>query len=72
MIDNEKAARDKKIAHAIMWVVLLILFICFIFPFLMVIINVFKDKSDITRDPLSLIGATKGFILTNFPRRCRR
>jgi raffinose/stachyose/melibiose transport system permease protein len=67
MLENERAARKKKIAHVIMWVVLLILFICFIFPFLMVIINVFKDKSDITRDPLSLIGATKGFILTNFP-----
>ena len=68
MIDNAKAARNKKIAHAIMWIVLLILFICFIFPFLMVIINVFKDKADITRDPLSLIGATKGFILTDFPQ----
>ena len=68
MIDNAKAARNKKIAHAIMWIVLLVLFICFIFPFLMVIINVFKDKADITRDPLSLIGATKGFILTNFPQ----
>ena len=68
MIDNAKAARNKKIGHAIMWVVLLILFICFIFPFLMVLINVFKDKADITRDPLSLIGATKGFILTNFPQ----
>lgn len=68
MIDNAKAARNKKIAHAIMWIVLLILFLCFIFPFLMVLINVFKDKADITRDPLSLIGATKGFILTNFPQ----
>ena len=68
MIDNAKAARNKKIAHAITWIVLLVLFLCFIFPFLMVIINVFKDKSDITRDPLSLIGATKGFILTNFPQ----
>ena len=68
MIENEKAARRKKIAHVVMWIVLLVLFICFIFPFLMVIINVFKDKADITRDPLSLIGATKGFILTNFPQ----
>ena len=68
MTENEIAARNKKIGHAITWIVLLILFICFIFPFLMVIINVFKDKSDITRDPLSLIGATKGFILTNFPQ----
>ena len=68
MTENDIAARNKKIGHAITWIVLLVLFICFVFPFLMVIINVFKDKSDITRDPLSLIGATKGFILTNFPQ----
>lgn len=66
MTENARAARRKKIAHALMWVLLLVLFICFIFPFLMVIINAFKDKSDITRAPLSLIG-TKGFILSNFP-----
>ena len=68
MIDNAKAARNKKIAHTIMWIVLLVLFICFIFPFLMVIINVFKDKADITRNPLSLVGVSKGFILSNFPQ----
>jgi len=72
MTENERAARRKKIAHALMWVLLLVLFICFIFPFLMVIINVFKDKSDITRDPLSLIGAAKGFILTNFPEAMKK
>ena len=72
MTENERAARRKRIAHALMWALLLVLFICFIFPFLMVIINVFKDKSDITRDPLSLIGATKGFILTNFPEAMKK
>ena len=66
MIDNEKAARKKKIAHALMWVLLLVLFICFIFPFLLVIINVFKTKADITSNPLALIGA-HGFTLKNFP-----
>ena len=68
MTENERAARNKKIAHAITWIVLLILFICFIFPFLMVIINVFKEKSDIVKAPLSLIGAKKGFTLANFPK----
>ena len=68
MTENEIAARRKKIAHAVMWIVLLVLFICFIFPFLMVIINVFKDKTDITRSPLSLIGQSKGFTLSNFPQ----
>ena len=66
MTENERAARKKKIAHAFMWIVLLILFICFIFPFILVVINVFKTKGDITSNPLSLIGA-HGFTLENFP-----
>ena len=66
MTQNEKAARKKKIMHAIMWVVLLILFICFIAPFILVVINVFKTKGDITADPLALVGA-HGFTLMNFP-----
>ena len=36
MTQNEKAARKKKIMHAVMWVVLLILFICFVAPFILV------------------------------------
>ena len=71
MTDNAKAARKKKIAHAIMWVVLLVLFICFIFPFLLVLINVFKTKGDITADPLALIGA-HGFTLNNFPEAIKK
>ena len=66
MTENEKAARQKKISHAIMWVVLLLLFFCFIFPFVLVVINVFKSKADIIRDPLAIIGA-HGFTLANFP-----
>ena len=66
MTENERAARKKKISHAIMWVVLLVLFICFIFPFILVLINVFKTKGDITSNPLSLIGA-HGFTFENFP-----
>ena len=49
-----------------MMIVLIIVFIAFIFPFVLVVINVFKQKSDIIRDPLSLIGS-KGFTLENFP-----
>lgn len=66
MTENEKAARKKKIMHVVMWVVLLLLFVFFIIPFLMVIINVFKTKADITSNPLSLIGE-HGFTLSNFP-----
>ena len=66
MTDNEKAAKKKKISNAVMWVILLILFICFIAPFVLVVINVFKTKADITTNPLALIGA-HGFTLKNFP-----
>ena len=66
MTDNERAAKKKKISNAVMWVILLILFLCFIAPFILVVINVFKTKADITTDPLALIGA-HGFTLKNFP-----
>ena len=42
MTDNVKAARNKKISHAIMMVILIIAFIAFVFPFFLVVINVFK------------------------------
>ena len=54
-----------------MWVVLLLLFLAFIFPFFLVIINVFKTKGDITSDPLALIGA-HGFTLKNFPEAMKK
>lgn len=66
MNENAKAARDKKIAHAVMIIVLTVLFLCFIFPFIMVIINVFKSKADITSAPLALVGK-HGFTMKNFP-----
>ncbi|MBR2783495.1 MAG: carbohydrate ABC transporter permease [Firmicutes bacterium] len=71
MTDNEKAARNKKISHIIMWIVLLVLFLCFIMPFILVVINVFKTKADITANPLALIGA-HGFTLSNFPEAMKK
>ncbi len=63
---NEKAARKQKIGSALKILLLIVLFICFIFPFVLVVINVFKIKADITLDPLALVGA-HGFTLENFP-----
>ena len=71
MTDNEKAARKKKIMHAVMWVVLLLLFLCFVAPFILVVINVFKTKADITSNPLALIGK-HGFTLKNFPEAMKK
>ncbi|MBQ7149096.1 MAG: carbohydrate ABC transporter permease [Pseudobutyrivibrio sp.] len=70
-MENEKAARNKKIRHAIMIIFLAILFVAFIFPFIMVIINVFKVKADITANPLALIGK-HGFTLENFPNAIKK
>ena len=62
---TKKQLRRKKVSHFITIAVLVILFLAFIFPFIMVIINAFKTKGDITADPLALVGS-HGFILTNF------
>ncbi len=71
MTENEKAMRQKKIFHICMWVILLLLFICFIFPFILVVINVFKTKGDITSNPLALIGS-HGFTTKNFPEAMKK
>ena len=70
-INNEKAAQNKKLGHALKIIVLVLLFILFIFPFILVIINVFKTKADITSSPLSLIGS-HGFTLQNFPEAMKK
>ena len=71
MIENENAARKKKISHAVTIAVLVVLFVLFIFPFVLVVINVFKTKGDITSNPLALIGA-HGFTLENFPKAIKK
>ncbi len=68
---NEKAARAKKARHIIMIIFLIILLAMFIFPFFMVIINVFKVKADITANPLALVGK-HGFTLKNFPEAMKK
>ena len=66
MTDNAKAARKKTVSHVIMMIILIAVFILFIFPFLLVVVNVFKTNADITSNPLGLIGE-HGFTLGNFP-----
>lgn len=71
MNDSEKALKKKRAVHAIMLVVLVILFFLFVSPFLLVVINVFKTKADITSNPLALIGK-HGFTTKNFPEAMRK
>lgn len=71
MNENAKAAQKKKISHAVMIIVLTVVFLAFIFPFILVVINVFKTKADITSNPLALIGG-HGFTLENFPNAVKK
>ena len=66
MNQNELAAKQKRTRQIITVIVLIIVFILFVIPFLLVLINVFKTKGDITSNPLALIGE-HGFTLQNFP-----
>ena len=66
MNQNELAAEQKKRRQVITVIVLIIVFILFVIPFLLVLINVFKTKGDITSNPLALIGEHE-FTLQNFP-----
>ncbi len=68
---NAKAARNRKIRHAVAIVVLVALFLLFIFPFILVLINVFKTKADINSNPLALVGE-HGFTLKNFPEAMKK
>lgn len=43
------------------------MFICFVFPFVLVVINAFKTQADITTNALSLVGK-HGFTFDNFPK----
>lgn len=56
----------KKSQNPIKYVILTVLLAAYIFPFFMVLINAFKEKVDVIKNPLSLLGE-RGFILSNFP-----
>ncbi len=71
MNENARAAQKKKSSHVLMMIVLILVFCLFIFPFVLVLINVFKTKADITSNPLSLIGS-HGFTLENFPNAMKK
>lgn len=64
---NEKSAVRKKVLSVIKWIVLLIAFAVYMFPFCMVIINSFKSKRDIVKEPLAIIGS-KGASFDNYAK----
>ncbi|OFQ99374.1 carbohydrate ABC transporter permease [Alloscardovia sp. HMSC034E08] len=69
--ENEKAIVRQRIGHALMIAFLAVLLVVFIWPFFLVLTNAFKNMSDITGEPLSLIGS-HGFIIENFTKAMRK
>jgi len=68
---NGRSARQSKVAQVVKMVVLVILLLAFLFPFFMVLVNVFKTKGDITSNPLALVGS-HGFTFKNFPQAIKK
>lgn len=56
----------KKIADALAMVGLILIFIAYMFPFLMVVINSLKQKRDIIKSPFSWLFTIKGLSFDNF------
>lgn len=64
---NVVGGTRKKVTGAIIFIVLLLVFLFYMLPFLMVLINAFKEKRDIITNPLSLI-TEKGLTFENFAK----
>ena len=63
---SKKVGGTKKIViDIVLFALVVVLFVIFMIPFLMTILNSFKVKMDILRDPLSL-SPSKGFSFSNY------
>ena len=63
---SKKVGGYKKVViDVLLFILVAVLFVAFMVPFLMTILNSFKVKMDILRDPLSL-SPSKGFSLSNY------
>ncbi|MGN0205575.1 MAG: carbohydrate ABC transporter permease [Coprococcus sp.] len=56
----------KKVSHIVAMIVLIAVFILYMFPFLMVVINSLKQKRDIIKSPFSWLFTIKGLSFDNF------
>lgn len=56
----------KKVADALAMIGLVIIFIAYMFPFIMVVINSLKQKRDIIKSPFSCLFTMKGLSFDNF------
>lgn len=64
-------SRKQKSSVWLKYFILISLLILYLFPFVLVLINSFKAKRDVIKNPLSLIGA-EGFFVSNYPMAIKR
>lgn len=58
----------RKLANALAMIGLIIVFIAYMFPFLMVVVNSLKEKRDIIKSPFSWLFTIKGLSFDNFEK----
>ena len=64
MNKNMIGGKKKKVTNILGMAVLLLLFVAYMFPFLMVVINSLKQKRDIIKSPFSWLFTIKGLSLS--------
>lgn len=66
MKQTEVGGTRKKVTNSLAIVALVVLFIAYMFPFIMVVINSLKQKRDIIKSPFSWLYTIKGLSFDNF------
>ena len=66
MKETKIGGTKKKITNILSMAVLLVLFVAYMFPFVMVVINSLKQKRDIIKSPFSWLFTIKGLSFDNF------
>lgn len=66
MKQTEVGKNKKKAHHALVMAALIVIFIAYMFPFVMVVINSLKQKRDIIKSPFSWLFTIKGLSFDNF------
>lgn len=64
--DTQIGGKKKKITNMLSTAALLVLFVAYMFPFVMVLINSLKQKRDIIKSPFSWLFTIKGLSFDNF------
>ena len=66
MNNSSIGGTKRKVTNALAMAGLIIIFIAYMFPFVMVVINSLKEKRDIIKSPFSWLFTIKGLSFDNF------